>query len=79
MSRWLLDGSELCMPLCDCLLNQIQPGELLNMDETRLQVLPEESRANTTNSHLWYMVGGRDGLVDIFTTVSVEVDRSLPA
>lgn len=61
MSRWLLDGSELCMPLCDCLLNQIQLGEILNMDETRLQVLREEARANTTNSHLWYMCGGRDG------------------
>ncbi len=59
--RWLISAAEIYLPLYDAILLQIQSGEILNMDETRLQVLNEEGRKNTQLSQLWHMAGGRDG------------------
>lgn len=61
MCRWVTEAGELCKPLADEILHQIQSGETLNMDETRLQVLREKDRENTKQSQLWHMAGGRDG------------------
>lgn len=59
--RWIIDASEICAPLVDEILLQIQGGETINMDETTLQVLMEDGRANTQKSYLWHMAGGKDG------------------
>ena len=61
MCRWIVSAGELLFPLYDEILFQIQSGDVINMDETRLQVLNEPGRANTQMSQLWHMAGGRDG------------------
>ena len=61
MSRWIVSAGEILFPLYDEILFQIQSGDVINMDETRLQVLNEPGRANTQISQLWHMAGGRDG------------------
>ena len=61
MCRWIVSAGELLFPLYDEILLQIQNGDVINMDETRLQVLNEPGRANTQISQLWHMAGGRDG------------------
>ena len=61
MVRWINKTCEYLKPLYEEILSQIQQGETINMDETRLQVLQESGRSNQAKSQLWQMAGGRDG------------------
>jgi transposase len=45
-------------PLIELLRIEIRSGPIIAMDETRVQVLKEPGRANTSQSYMWVMRGG---------------------
>lgn len=61
MANWMIKVGELITPLMD-LLNETQLGyDILQMDETTVQVLKEEGRAATSKSYMWVRRGGPPG------------------
>ena len=58
MADWMIAASEACTPLMKLLEARVRSGPLLQLDETRLQVLGEPGRANTTQSYMWVARGG---------------------
>lgn len=58
LCSWVLLAAAACMRLLEFLMEEILAGSVINMDETRVQVLGEPGRANTTNSFMWVMRGG---------------------
>jgi transposase len=58
MADWMIAASEACAPLMKLLEARVRSGPLLQLDETRLQVLGEPGRANTTLSYMWVARGG---------------------
>ena len=58
MADWMIATSEACAPLMKLLEARVRSGPLLQLDETRLQVLGEPGRANTTLSYMWVARGG---------------------
>jgi transposase len=58
MADWMIAASEACAPLMKLLEARVRSGPLLQLDETRLQVLGEPGRADTTKSFMWVARGG---------------------
>jgi transposase len=58
MSNWVVAVGRMLSPLVELFRDRIRAGPIVNMDETRLQVLNEEGRANTTESRMWLSRGG---------------------
>lgn len=58
MSRWAMEISKRIQPLMDRLISTIKSGPLINMDETRVQVLKESGRDPTRLSYMWVARGG---------------------
>mgnify|MGYP006279990697 CR=1 FL=1 len=58
MSGWALRAAEACEPLLTLLRREVRAGPIINMDETRVQVLKEPGRKNTSNSYMWVARGG---------------------
>ena len=58
MADWMIATSEACAPLMKLLEARVRSGPLLQLDETRLQVLGEPGRANTALSYMWVARGG---------------------
>ena len=58
MADWMIAASEACAPLMKLLEAKVRSGPLLQLDETRLQVLGEPGRANTALSFMWVARGG---------------------
>ena len=58
MCNWAMTVAENCSDLLDLLHDEIRGGPLLNIDETRLQVLKELGRAATQKSFMWVFRGG---------------------
>jgi transposase len=58
MADWMIAASEACTPMMKLLEARVRSGPLLQIDETRLQVLGEPGRANTTLSYMWVARGG---------------------
>lgn len=58
MSNWVVAVGRMLTPLVELFRDQIRAGPIINMDETRLQVLNEQGRANTTESRMWLSRGG---------------------
>jgi transposase len=56
--NWAIQVSRQCDPLIEVFLEQIRCGPVAQMDETRLQVMKELGRADTTNSFMWVIRGG---------------------
>jgi hypothetical protein len=54
----MIAASEACAPLMKLLEAKVRSGPLLQLDETRLQVLEEPGRANTALSFMWVARGG---------------------
>lgn len=61
MSSWALQAAEKCEPLIELCLAKLREGDVINMDETPVQVLKEPGRGNTTKSFMWIARGGSDG------------------
>jgi len=58
MSNWSLTASSKCEPLIEYMRKYIISGDLINMDETTLQVLNEKDRSAKSKSYMWVMTGG---------------------
>jgi transposase len=56
--HWAMEVGGKCDPLIEIFIEQIRAGPVVQMDETRLQVMNELDRANTTLSYMWVMRGG---------------------
>ena len=56
--NWAIQVARQCDPLIEVFLEQIRSGPVAQMDETRLQVMKERGRADTTNSFMWVIRGG---------------------
>jgi len=56
--HWAMEAALKCDPLIEIFIEQIRAGPVVQMDETRLQVMNELDRANTTLSYMWVMRGG---------------------
>jgi transposase len=57
-SHWAIQVARQCDPLIEVFLQQIRAGPVVQMDETRLQVMKELGRANTAQSYMWVIRGG---------------------
>ncbi|HEX3029730.1 MAG TPA: IS66 family transposase [Clostridia bacterium] len=54
MSNWILEASrEWLMPLINLLHNKLLKEKYIHADETKIQVLNEKGRKNTTDSFMW--------------------------
>lgn len=58
MSGWIMEVAHQADPLMALLRKELLCGPLINADETRVQVLDEPGRANTTQSYMWVFRGG---------------------
>jgi len=56
--HWAMEAALKCDPLIEMFIEQIRAGPVVQMDETRVQVMNELDRANTTQSFMWVMRGG---------------------
>lgn len=58
MSGWVIQLEEKLSPLMQAMKQQLYEGKVLQIDETRLQVLNEPHRENTQQSYMWVYRGG---------------------
>jgi len=56
--HWTAEAALKCDPLIEIFIEEIRAGPAVQMDETRVQVMNELERANTTLSFMWVMRGG---------------------
>jgi len=60
MSNWQRQAYEKLTPLFDLLKETVKSGTVIQMDETTVQVIGEENRADTQKSYMWLARGGPD-------------------
>ena len=66
MARWIIHCSKTYFqPIYEYFEKQLKKRKFLMMDETRLQVLKEEGRRAQTQSFIWVVRSGEDGLPKI--------------
>ncbi len=58
MSNWTIRSAQVLQPLIDRFRTLIRGGPVVNVDDTRVQVMKEPGRADTTNSFMWLARGG---------------------
>ncbi|TVQ96923.1 MAG: IS66 family transposase, partial [Desulfovibrionales bacterium] len=58
MSGWMITAANACKVLVDMMIEEIRGGDILNLDETTVQVLSEPGRKNTAKSFMWVARGG---------------------
>jgi len=56
--HWAMEAALQCDPLIEIFIEQIRAGPVVQMDETRVQVMNELDRANTTLSFMCVIRGG---------------------
>jgi transposase len=56
--NWTAQAALQCDPLMELFLDEIRAGPVIQMDETRVQVMKELGRADTAQSFMWVMRGG---------------------
>ena len=61
MADWMIEVAKACAPVMEALEKHLRSGPILRMDETTVQVMGEEGRANTTTSYMWVARGGVPG------------------
>jgi len=61
MADWMIEVATACAPVMEALEKHLRSGPILWMDETTVQVMGEEGRANTTKSYMWVVRGGLPG------------------
>ncbi len=59
--NWTAQVGRQCDPLMEIFLEQIRAGPVVQMDETRVQVMKEVGRADTSQSFMWVLRGGPPG------------------
>ena len=50
---WIMAAAEVCMPMRDALMKSLIASGYIQADETRLQVMDEPNRKNTSLSYMW--------------------------
>ena len=58
MSNWAMLAAKACAPLQDAMCSRLHQSDIINMDETTVQVLGEQDRKNTSKSYMWVCCGG---------------------
>jgi len=58
MASWIIALAEQCQPLIHVMREHQQSGFLIQMDETRIQVLKEPGYVATGNKYMWATLGG---------------------
>lgn len=58
LCNWTMLAAERCRPLYDLMFEHIRACEIINMDETRVQVLHEEGKTAESLSYMWVMKAG---------------------
>lgn len=58
MADWVMAVGEALEPVLDQLYRHLRAGPFLIVDETTVQVLGEQEKANTSRSYMWCAVGG---------------------
>jgi len=58
MCNWATKVAKKCKPILQLLKSEILSGPLINIDETRVQVLKEEDRPPESQSFMWVYRGG---------------------
>jgi transposase len=62
MANWMIHVGNQSKPLIPLLRSGMFFGPVINIDETRVQVMNEPGRLNTSQSYMWVFLGGpRDG------------------
>jgi len=61
MADWMIEVATACAPVIEVLEKHLRSGPILRLDETTVQVLGEEGRADTTKSYMWVARGGVPG------------------
>lgn len=61
MSGWIVQLNPKLAPVMALLKRELTAGPLIQIDETRLQVLNEPGRENTQHSYMWVYRGGPPG------------------
>ena len=59
--NWTAQVGRLCDPLMEIFLEEIRSGPIVQMDETRVQVMKEVGRPDTSQSYMWVLRGGPPG------------------
>lgn len=57
-ARWLIKAAEACRPLINLMQEDLLSGQVLQCDETTLQVLKEEDRPADAKSYMWVLARG---------------------
>ncbi|MDR3338124.1 MAG: IS66 family transposase [Treponema sp.] len=79
MCNWQEKAYEKLAPLFKLLRQTVKEGLFMAMDETRVQVMREEGKANTTESYMWLTKGGPpDKPVVIFEYRPTRAAKHLP-
>ena len=58
MAGWMIRGGELIVPLIDLMQDWLLDHDIIQMDETTVQVLKETGRAPQSQSYMWVRRGG---------------------
>lgn len=59
--NWSAQAALQCDPLMELFLDEIRAGPVIQMDETRVQVMKELDRPDSAQSFMWVMRGGPPG------------------
>ena len=59
--NWAVQAAGQCDSLMELFLDEIRAGPVMQMDETRVQVMKELGRADSAQSFMWVMRGGPPG------------------
>lgn len=58
LANWMIRAGQLVQPLINLLRDRLLDGDIIQMDETPVQVLKEPGRAATSTSYMWVQRGG---------------------
>lgn len=61
LAHWMVRMGEAVQPLVNLLADHLEAGPVIQMDETRVQVLKEPHRPATAQSYMWVQKGGPPG------------------
>ena len=60
LCNWTMIAAEKCRIIYDMMLEKIRSSEVINMDETRVQVLKEDGKTAESLSYMWVLKAGKE-------------------
>ena len=79
LSESVLKTAERTTPLIDYMIAGLRAGNVLHMDETRVQVLNEPDKSAQSQSYMWVQRGGPPGKPIIHFTYDPSRSAAVPA